>query len=93
VRGDRPIDVWPGRRPFDAAGLAVPADSDRGFHHALGGDDVSAPEGLLCDYACPNCGYDGPHHLFAPNEAECGDCYAEFSVNPGDYDRPEIDDA
>jgi uncharacterized protein (DUF983 family) len=52
---------------------------------------MTAP-GTLWHYDCPNCGHDGPHHLFAVNEAECGDCYAEFSVNPADYDRRALGD-
>lgn len=53
---------------------------------------MSAPPGTLQFYACPQCGHDGPHNLFAVNEAECDDCGAEFSVPPGDYDPPETDD-
>jgi len=34
----------------------------------------------LVDHPCPDCGYDGPHYLFAPNEAECGACYLEFTL-------------
>jgi hypothetical protein len=41
----------------------------------------SDPQSLI-DYPCPECGYDGPHHLFAWNEAECGDCHVEFTFNP-----------
>jgi len=46
--------------------------------------------GMLLDYGCPECGYDGPHTLILveapgePDRAECGDseCAAEFEVRP-----------
>jgi hypothetical protein len=31
-------------------------------------------------YPCPECGWEGPHWEFSPNEAECSSCYCEFSL-------------
>jgi transcription elongation factor Elf1 len=42
----------------------------------------------MIDYACPECGHDGPHTLVDDtaddevNTYECGSCYCEFEV-PG----------
>lgn len=46
--------------------------------------------GDVTDYACPECGYDGPHPVLNTGEwpplVECGDtaCAAEFTADPGD---------
>jgi hypothetical protein len=42
--------------------------------------------GILNDYACPECGYDGPHVLLDQVLAECGngECAAEFYIDGED---------
>lgn len=46
----------------------------------------------IVDYACPECGFDGPHTLVESTHVhgvevevcECGKCYAEFRKLPAE---------
>ena len=46
----------------------------------------------MTDYPCPQCGYDGPHDEFAPNEYECESCHAEFTAASTPTTEPDWND-
>lgn len=60
------------------------AQHDSGVNYGMDKPRRDVPE-----YACPECGYDGPHAVLNtewPPVVECGDtkCAAEFTADPGE---------